>query len=389
MHGEAMQPLRFLRSYLSYLLIATVPVLGLLGCGSSNGSPSGSGGTGGAVGSGGSGPAGADGDAGSTMTALSGLPEPATSGVAKPAGTAGNLKVLAWAGFTAAVSWTFDDSQPSQIAHYAELAAVGIPMTFYISTGNSGEADYDATWTAAVQAGSEIGNHTVHHCQANLTGCSFGTADATLTQELDDCTAYITAHYPQAAVWTSASPFGDTGYDTDDMSRFLVNRGVGNGMIAPNDNTDPYNLPIYLAQTSDTAAIFSSHIDGAHSGGDWLIFLVHTITPTDANWYNPVAITDVTGAMSYGKSLPDVWNDSVVDVAAYWRAQKMFTALTPATSGGATTWTWTLPDHFPTGKYLRVTVDGGTLTQGSTPLVWDNHGFYEVALDAGTLTLSP
>ena len=364
-----------LRPLNSGSLLAGVLAVGLLACSSSGGSPAG--GTGGS---------GATGGAGG---ARSGLPEPATSGVAKPAGPVGNLTVLDWAGFTAAVSWTFDDSQPSQIAHYAELAAVGVPMTFYISTGNSGEASYDATWTQAVQDGSEIGNHTVHHCQADLTGCSFGAADATLEQELDDCTTYITAHYPQAAVWTAASPFGDTGYDPDDASRFLVNRGVGNGMIAPNDTTDPYNLPIYLAQTSDTAAIFSGHIDDAHSGGSWLIFLVHTITPTDANWYNPVAITDVTGAMSYGKSLPDVWNDSVVDVAAYWRAQKMFSGISPSTSGGATTWTWTLPDHFPTGKYLRVTVDGGTLTQGSTPLAWDEHGFYEVALDAGTLTLSP
>ena len=362
-------------------------LVGGLGCGSS-GSAAGTGGSGGSVtGTGGSG--GAISDGGITK-APSGLPEPATSGVAKPSGTAGNLSVLPWAGFKAAVSWTFDDSQPSQIAHYAELEAVGIPMTFYISTGNSTESGYDATWTQAVADGNEIGNHTVHHCHADLSGCSFGTADATLTQEIDDCTSYITAHYaPQTTAWTAASPFGDTGYDSDDMSRFLVNRGVAGGTIGANDSTDPFNLPIYLAQMADTAANFSAQIDAAHTAGKWLILLVHSILPTTDTWYNPVAITDVTGGMSHGKSLPDVWNDSVVDVAAYWRAQKMFSALTPATSGGSSTWTWTLPANFPPGKYLRVTVAGGTLTQGSTTLAWDTHGFYEVALDAGTLTLSP
>jgi hypothetical protein len=211
-----------------------------------------------------------------------------------------------------------------------------------------------------------------------------------LTQEIDDCSSYIAQHYPQqGTAWTAASPFGDTGYDSDDMSRFLVNRGVGGGTIGAGDNTDPFNLPIYLAQQADTAAIFSSQIDSAHTAGKWLILLVHTITPTSAIWYNPVAITDVTGGMSHGKSLPDVWNDSVVDVAAYWRAQKMFSGLTPTMAGGSSTWTWTLPAHFPPGKFLRVTVAGGTLTQGSTTLGWDTHGFYEVALDAGTLTLSP
>jgi hypothetical protein len=36
-----------------------------------------------------------------------------------------------------------------------------------------------------------------------------------------------------------------------------------------------------------------------------------------------------------------------------------------------------------------VTVDGGTLSQGGDALVWHDRGYYEIALDAGTLTLSP
>lgn len=337
-------------------------------------------------------PTGTGGTGGMAGSPPSGMPEPAQSGVVKPSGAVGGLTVLDWAGFTSAVSWTFDDSQPSQIAHYAELAAVGIPMTFYISTGNSSESGYDATWTEAVADGSEIGNHTVHHCHADLTGCSFGTADATLAQELDDCTSYIGQHYAvQGGAWTAASPFGDTGYDSPDMTRFLVNRGVGGGTIGAGaaDHTDPFDLPIYLAQTNDTAASFSAQIDSAHAAGRWLILLVHTITPTDQSWYNPVAITDVTGGMMHGQSLGDVWNDSLVHVAAYWQAQKMFQALTPASANGTTTWTWTLPASFPPGRYLRVTVTGGTLSQAGTTLPWDDHGFYEVSLDAGTLTLSP
>jgi peptidoglycan/xylan/chitin deacetylase (PgdA/CDA1 family) len=350
----------------------------------------GSAGTTGSAGS--TGTAGSRGTDGSTSNGPSGLPTPpGAGGLPPPSGTPGNFTVLAWAGFTAAVSWTFDDSQPSQIAHYAELAAVGIPMTFYISTGNNTESGYDATWTQAVNDGSEIGNHTVHHCHADLTMCSFGTPDATLTQEIDDCSTYITQHYPQVATWTAASPFGDTGYDSDDQSRFLVNRGVGGGMVgaSPNDNTDPFNLPIYLAQPGDTASIFSGQIDSAHSGGKWLIILVHSITPTSATWYNPVAITDVTGGMTHGQSLGDVWSDTVVAIAAYWRAQKLVSGVTPTPSGTSQTWTWTLPANFPTGKYLRVTVAGGTLTQGGNVVPWNDHGYYEIALDAGSVTLSP
>jgi peptidoglycan/xylan/chitin deacetylase (PgdA/CDA1 family) len=370
----------------SWMSLLAVGLAGALGCGGGAAHADGGSSTGGAAGDGGTGAGGAP------AKAPSGLPEPATTGVPQPTGAPGGLTVLDWAGFRAAVSWTFDDSQPSQIAHYAELAAVGIPMTFYITIVNDTEADYDATWTQAIADGNEIGNHTVHHCHADLTGCSAGTADATLEQEVDDCSSYIAQHYPaQGRAWTAASPYGDRGYEADDMTRFLVNRGVGSGMIGtgPLDFTDPFNLPIYLAQPADTAAIFSAQIDEAHLQGEWLIILVHTITPTDQSWYNPVAITDVTGAMAHGQSLADVWNDSVVHIAAYWRAEKMFVAVTPATAGTVTTWTWTLPANFPPGQFLRATVTGGTLTQGTTPLVWDPHGFYEISLDAGTVTLSP
>ena len=38
---------------------------------------------------------------------------------------------------------------------------------------------------------------------------------------------------------------------------------------------------------------------------------------------------------------------------------------------------------------MRVKVDGGTPSQRGTPLIWDSHPYYEIALDAGSVTLSP
>lgn len=318
------------------------------------------------------------------------LPTPPGAGnVGRPSGATANLKVLPWAGFKAAVSYTFDDSQPSQIAHYAELQKVGVPMTFYVSIANSSETSYDATFTTAVKDGHEIGNHTDHHCQSNLTGCSFGTPLATLGDELDACSTYIPQHFGQKEVWTGASPFGDTGYDTDASSRFFVYRGVSGGTIAPNDDTDPFDLPCHMAAEGETEAEFNAATDTARSRGAWQIFLVHTIQPTTAVWYNPVNITDVTGTMSATKALKNVWIDTVANVGAYWMGEKTFSAVTPTTSGKTQTWKWTLPAHFPTGKYLRVTVEGGTLTQDGAELPWVTHGYYEVALDAGSLTWTP
>ena len=107
-----------------------------------------------------------------------------------------------------------------------------------------------------------MGNHTVHHCHSDLSGCSNGSATS-LDAEIDDCNSYITGHFGQSAVWTAASPFGDTGYDTPDMTRFFLNRGVGSGTIAANDNSDPFNLPCHAAVEGETAASFNTAIDGA------------------------------------------------------------------------------------------------------------------------------
>src|SRR5450755_908906 len=151
---------------------AAVGLLALLavGCSSNGGIGSGvsSGGdtsaAGGSVEDGGTSASGAGGSAVGASSAISGLPLPPTpSGLAKPAGTAGNLKVLPWAGFKAAVTYTFDDAQPSQIDHWSELKAEGIRGTFYLNTQlATSEAGFDTTWQDAEAQGWELGNHTVH-----------------------------------------------------------------------------------------------------------------------------------------------------------------------------------------------------------------------------------
>lgn len=323
-------------------------------------------------------------------SAVSGIAYPAKNNVPQPSGTPGTLTILPWAGFKAAVTYTFDDSQPSQVDHYKELQAAGVPLTFYISSGWSDtSANYDATWTQAVVDGHEIGNHTVHHSYASpLVSTNGGTALATQDLEISTNATYITSHFGQADVWTMASPFGDTGWDTYAQHFYFLNRGVGSGTIGPNDSTDAFNLPIYLAAGGETTAALSGIVDSAETGGRWRIFLFHSLLPTTATWYAPVDVSHVTGSIEHARILGDVWIDTMVKVGAYWMGQKVVTAVTPTTSGSDQVWTWTLPAHFPTGMYLRATVSGGTVKQNGTPLAWDSHGFYEIALDAGELTIS-
>ena len=160
-------------------------------------------------------------------------------------------------------------------------------------------------------------------------------------------------------------------------------------MIAPNGSTDPFNLNCYVPPPSAAASAFNTEIDAARNAGGWKIVLVHGFIGGTDSAYQPVDINEFVAGVNHAKSFGDMWIDTTVAIASYWRGQKVFSAVTPASSGGNMTWTWALPAHFPPGKFLRVKVNGGTLAQAGGTLAWNDHGFYEVALDAGSLTLSP
>ena len=330
---------------------------------------------------------------------VSGLPAlSGTAGVPRPSGRSGNLRVLDWAGFKSAVTYTIDDGQPSQVEHYAELAATGVRLTFFVNSSATWQADFVPTFSRAARDGHEIGNHTANHCHADPDGSLYRTdggnqriacPGASAGAELDACTAFITSSLGVSKVATSASPFGDVGFEAAAAERFFLNRGVQDGTVGPSDDTDPFALPIWGPAENDTLDTFNAAVEGARAAGRWVILVVHSLAPTTSRWYATVEVSAVTGSIEHAKSLGDVWIDSMANVGAYWRGQKVLSSVTPTTTGSTQTWTWTLPAHFPPGKYLRIAVDGGTVSQGGRDLTWDGHGYYEIALDAGSLTLSP
>ncbi|HEY2860976.1 MAG TPA: chitobiase/beta-hexosaminidase C-terminal domain-containing protein [Terracidiphilus sp.] len=318
-----------------------------------------------------------------SSVSLSGLPTLSAAGVAKPSGAPGGLSVLNWAGEKSAATYTFDDSLQSQIDNYDALQATGVHMTFFLICSFDQSSP---TWTRAVNDGNELGNHTEHHCQANGTTCGSGTWSGSIQSEYDQCTDHIKTTYGQSNVWTTAAPYGDTGYDSVAATRFFLNRGVEGGLIAPDDGSDPYNLQIYGVNAGETANVWDAQIDAAHRAGKWLVFLFHSIG--NDGGYAPVKASEVIASINYGKGLGDVWTDTFVNVGSYWYGQKLVTAVANSTAEGAAVVKWTLPPHFPTGKFLRVTVTGGVLKQNGVTPQWNDAGYYEVALDPGSLTIS-
>jgi hypothetical protein len=353
------------------------------GTGGSAGSTGGAmpmGGSAGSATGGGSGTAGASGSGGSgggggNPPPPSGLPvPPGAANQPKPSGTPGDIEVVNWAGFKGAVTYSFDDNNTTQIQRYPEMQALGVPFTFYLWTGKS-EA-MNAVWATAKADGHELANHTQSH-QSNGSG-----------QDIDAAQMFIMQRFSLTA-YTMAAPNGAAGYTDLAKPRFMINRGVSNKVIAPNDNTDPFTLPTYIPPTGAATSAFNQQVDSARSGGGWVTMCIHGFQGGNDGAYQPVPFDQWKASVEYAKGLGDVWIGTMQDVGAYWLAQKAFSNAMKTTSGTDQTWTWDLPDHFPPGKFLRVKVAGGTLKQGGAEIAWQGNGYYEIALDAGSVTLSP
>ncbi|HTV20189.1 MAG TPA: polysaccharide deacetylase family protein, partial [Polyangiaceae bacterium] len=291
-------------------------------------------------------------------------------------GPAGNLRVLDWAGFRGAMTYTFDDGNQSQIANYDAMNALGVRFTFYLVSSWAGATS--PVWPRALADGHEIGNHTASHLGEG----------STLAEDTDAGEEFIEDTFGSVA-YTMAAPFGAAPYVEIASTRYLLNRGAADGLIAPTDQTDQFNLNCFLPPADAPQNLLDAKVNAARSAGSWQIQLIHGFSNGSDGAFQPVDFDTFAASVEHAKSLGDVWIDSVINVGSYWIAQRMFNALTPESSGTEATWTWTLPAHFPSGKYLRVVVDGGTPTQAGAPLTWDEHGYYEVALDQGSLTLAP
>lgn len=307
----------------------------------------------------------------------------------RPAGTRAKLRVLDWAGMRAAVSYTFDDAQPSQSEHLDELLATGAPMTEYIvSSAMQTAPDFVSSWRKAGKAGWELGNHTGHHCPFGQACGGLARFDA--ASDIDAAERVITGTLKAPGVWTLAYPFGDTRWREATEPRVFLARGVQPGSVAPHGG-DRYNLPVFPVAQGQVARDFDQGVDSARAQRHWLIFMFHSLRPTKADWFAGVETSDVVANVRRTQGLRDVWIGTLADVGAYWVGQQIVEAAVAKADNPDTpqTWRWAVPAHFPPGRMLRVRVDGGTLSQGGQDLPWDAHGFYTVALDAGELSWRP
>lgn len=280
------------------------------------------------------------------------------------------LKVLNWAGKNAAISYTFDDSHSSQVSNYNALNALGVPFTFYLTTNWIGGSL--STWIQAKEDGHEIGNHTETHPE---------TAN---NADIDKATKFIQDNIHVTPL-TMAAPNGNPSYSSPAMSRFLFNRGVGGGSIAPLSNVNRYSLPTFIPPPNADKNALDSGVSGAISQGHWQTVTIHGFS---GGAFQAISLDGFLQHVEGQRDSNKVWIDSLVAVGSYFIGQKLLDDANPSQEGAASTWSWTLPDHFPEGRCLRIQ-STGSVSQNGTPVPEHAMGYYDISLDEGQVTVQP
>ncbi len=281
---------------------------------------------------------------------------PSETGKAKPSGAAGGLKVLDWAGFKSAISYTFDDANSSQIKNYAAMNSAGGHYTFYLLTSKS-EAGNEV-YKTALKDGHEMGNHTSDHSNCDKPA------------SIDAASTFIKSTFGVTA-YAFAAPNGAGACNTGSVSsKFLTNRSVNGGSMSAGDTKPLTWLPSDIASSNNMAP----------SAGKWRTICIHGFNGGNDGAYQPIALDSFTSAVKSAVS-GGSWVETVTNVAAYQVGQD---ALSKASGNNIT---WTLPSVFPPNMCVRVTTSGGTVKQNGKEIPWDDHGYYEIALDAKSLTI--
>lgn len=268
---------------------------------------------------------------------------------------AGPATTVAWNGHRGAVTFTFDDSYPSQLRHVVPaFDKRGIRATFFM-VGSSWTSDRDA-WIQAARDGHELGNHTLTH--ASLGGLD----SAGVEREISGMADTLRAADSSIEAVTIAYPYCAT---TELIDRIADRQSIIARTCGWNPLYDPrfgWNEPPakWMEATSlgitDTATVRQAltEIDRTDSAGAWLVTLNHGIMDQS---YGPISDTALE-AMLDRAIARKLWIATYQEVAAYWRASKVLdTARAVATSSG---WTmaWRSPHRrMPRSVPLRVRFD--------------------------------
>jgi oligosaccharide reducing-end xylanase len=200
-----------------------------------------------------------------------------------------------WSGFrTAAVSYTFDDDLPNQLAIAVPMFnEYGYKLTLFTVTGPGWYSP--ANWTSlqnAASQGHEIASHTVTH--PDLSGMTV----AAQTPEVVNSQSAINSYIPGNQCVTIAYPYCNEGDQTLISTYYIAGRTCS-GQIMPSTPSNFYQISSIILGSKgiNTTAGITAKDDAAAASGGWCVFLIHAIDGDSG--FSPLSSTVLRASLQY------------------------------------------------------------------------------------------
>ncbi|MBV8475122.1 MAG: polysaccharide deacetylase family protein [Acidobacteria bacterium] len=311
-------------------------------------------------------------------------------GLCAPAccGQGTTIKVLPWDNHPAAISLTFDDARPVQLdVAVPELNKRHLHATFFVIVSKLTRLD---DWRKVQHAGHEIGNHSLTHPHPD--GLSKGDEEL----QIEDAKRFLDSNF-QSDILTFAYPYAEISAGFSYWVKrynFAARgwRGDNNLLyVAADNDPDWYNLPSQPTNTQYDFDVYKSWVDHALSINAWTTLQIHGIGDVSTG-YEPIPTATFISLLNYLRVEQDkgLWVAPFGEVAAYLRAQRVIEKSQPQLANQDETIRWDLPQPFPKGVVLKVTLRGQDrcrLFQGGHELRRGKDGTYPLSFDAKELVI--
>ena len=211
--------------------------------------------------------------------------------------TALSYDIATWEGFrTAAVSYTFDDNCPNQLAIAVPMFnQFGFKLTLFTVTSSTW--GWRANWgglQAAADAGHEIASHTIDHSSLGSQSDSLQKIELELSQ--DTINAHIVGH----ECLTFAYPNCVTGNSTLVSQYYIAARGCS-GQIVSSTPANYMNISSFVCGNLglNTADDMESKANNAVTSKGWVAYLIHGINGTEPGAYSPISQDTIQATLQY------------------------------------------------------------------------------------------
>jgi peptidoglycan-N-acetylglucosamine deacetylase len=246
-------------------------------------------------------------------------------------------QVGTWSGFrTAAITYTFDDDLPNQLAVAISMfnePNFGFKATLFEVTGTT--FYMLPNWNGlrdAAAAGHEIGDHTVDHVSLG------GLPDADQIYQMSVSKAAIDANIPGNQCLTISYPNCSMGKQSLIDDYFIAGRTCTSTTPNPATPSNFYTIQCTILgnEGTNTLAGITGIDNAAATAGGWAVFLIHAIDGD--NGYSPLSSTILRQSLQYLDARRSTfWVSTFGNVVRYIRERNDVSVTESSNSGDSIT----------------------------------------------------